>query len=73
VELADQGREDVGAFQVEIIPRPVEVGGLGADGVKAVLPPVGLAQLDLGDLGDGVTSARGLQRPGQQVLFSRPG
>lgn len=69
VELADQGREDVGAFQVEIVSWPVEVGGLGADGVKAVLPPVGLAQLDPGDLGNGIPFVGVFQRPGQQVLL----
>ncbi len=32
VELADEGREDVGGLEVEVVAGAVEVGGHGADG-----------------------------------------
>ena len=69
MELADQGREDVGAFQVEVIVGAIEVGGHGRDEVAAVLLPVGLAELDAGDLGDGVGLVGRLQIAAEQVFL----
>ncbi|GBE48596.1 hypothetical protein BMS3Bbin12_01776 [bacterium BMS3Bbin12] len=69
VELADEGREDVGGLEVEVVAGAVEVGGHGADGVEAVLAPVGLAHLDAGDLGHGVPLIGRFQRTAQQVFF----
>ena len=54
VHLADQRRDDVAGREVEIVAGAVEVGRHGADEVAAVLPAVGLAQLDAGDLGQRV-------------------
>ena len=69
VELADQGREDVGAFQVEVVVGAIEVGGHGRDEVAAVLLMVGLAKLDAGDLGDGVGFVGRLQKAAEQVFL----
>jgi hypothetical protein len=44
----------VTAQKVEVVARPIQVGRQSADEVAAVLAPVGLAQLDAGDLGDRV-------------------
>jgi hypothetical protein len=69
VELAEEGGQDVGGLQVVVVVGPVEVGGHGADEVAAMLAPEGLAELDAGDLGDGVPLVGGLERPGQEVFF----
>ena len=69
VELADQRRQHMGIGQIEVIPRPVEIGRHQRDGVEAVLAPVGLTQLDAGDLGDRIPLVGGLQRPGEQAIL----
>jgi hypothetical protein len=69
VELADQRRDDVAVGEVEVVARAIEVGGHHAAEVGAVLPVVGFAQLDAGDLGDGVGLVGGFQRAGEQRRF----
>lgn len=66
VRLDDQGRHDMALHQVEIVARAIEIGRHDGDEVAAVLPAVGLAQLDAGDLGDGVPLVGRLQRAGEQ-------
>ena len=55
--------------QVEIVARAVEVGRHDRDEVAAILPAIGLAELDAGDLGDRIPLVGGLQRAGQQGAF----
>ena len=69
MEATDQGRDDVAVFRVVIVARAVEIGGHGADGVKAVLLPVGLTHPDAGNLGQRIGVIGGFQRAGQQVFF----
>ena len=69
VELADQRRQHVRAGEVEVVVRAVEVGRHRRDEVAAVLRPVGLAQLDAGDLRDGVGLVGRLERAGEQLLL----
>ena len=66
VELAQQRRQDVRAVQVVVVAGAVEVRGHRRDAVTPVLPAIGLAQLDAGDLGDGVPFVGRFQRAGQQ-------
>lgn len=63
VALADQGREVMGVFQVKAIVVAVEVGGHHPDETAAVLPFVGPAHLNPGNLG---------HRIGGVGLFRRP-
>ena len=56
-------------FEIEIVAGTVEVGRHRRDEIGAVLPAIGLAQLDPGDLGDRVPFVRRLQRAGQQRVF----
>ena len=53
-------------LQVVVVARTVQVGRHGRNEVVAVLVPVGLAEFDAGNLGDGVGLVGGFQRPGQQ-------
>ena len=69
VEFADQGGQDVGGLQVEIVVRAVQVGGHDRDEGGAVLPVVGVALFHAGDFGDGVRRVRRLQRAGEQGVF----
>ena len=55
--------------QIEVVAGAVEVGRHRRDEVAAVLPAVGLAQLDAGDLGDRVPLVGRLERPGQQRVL----
>jgi len=74
MEFADQRRQDVGGFQVEVVVRAVQVGGHDRDIGGPVLAVVGVAHLDPGDLGDGVGRIGGFQRAGEQgVLADRLG
>ena len=69
MEPAHQGRQYVSTLHVEVVPRPVEVGRHGRDEVVAVLLPVRLAELDTGDLGEGIALVGRLQGPAQQGLL----
>src|SRR5262245_6708706 len=69
VELAYQRRNDVRTLQVEIVSRPVEVGGHQADSVETVLAAIGLNQLNACDFGDGIPLIRWLERTRQKGFF----
>ena len=69
VRLADQRRQDVARLQVEVVAGAVEIGRHRRDEVAAVLPAIGLAQLDAGDLGDRVPLVGRLERAGQQRVL----
>ena len=56
-------------MQVEIVARAVEVGRHGGDVVAAMLPAVGLGQLDAGDLGDRIPFVGRLERAGEQCVL----
>ena len=71
VELADEGRNDVAVLQVIIVARTVQVGRHGRDEVGPVLVPVGLAQFDARNLGDGVGLVGRFERPGQQGVLDQ--
>ena len=69
MRLADQRRQDVAVGEVVVVVGAVEIGGHHTDVAGAVLAVHALAQLDAGDLGDGVGLVGRLQRPGQQVFL----
>ncbi len=52
--------------QVEIVTRAVKVGRHDGDEVAAILPAVGLTELDAGDLGDGIPLVGRLQSTREQ-------
>ena len=54
MEFADEGGEDVGVGEVEVVVDAVEVGGHGGDEVNAILLVIGFAEFESGDFGDGV-------------------
>jgi hypothetical protein len=56
-------------LQVEIIPGTVKVRRHGRNEVCAMLPCIGLAELDSGDFRDRVRFVRWLKSPGQKRLF----
>src|SRR4051812_26880439 len=70
VEAAHQRRQHVGALEIEVVVRTIEIGRHGRDEVAAILPAVGLAELDARDLGDGVGLVGGLQQAGEQILLA---
>jgi hypothetical protein len=70
VELAEQRRDDVAVLEVEVVAGAVEVGGHDAAEVAPVLAVVALAELDAGDLGDGVGLVGGLERAGEQGVLA---
>jgi len=67
--LADERGQNVRVGQVVVVSGAVEVGGHDGEVAGAVLAVVAPAQLNAGDLGDGVGPVGGFQRPGEQVLF----
>jgi hypothetical protein len=69
METPDQGRQHMRAKRIVVVARTVEVGGHGGDEVAAVLAPVGLAELDAGNLGDGVPLVGRLEGAAQQELL----
>lgn len=69
MEAPDQGGQDMRTEWIVVITRTIQVGGHGGDEVTAMLPSVGLAELDAGDLGDGVPFVGRLQRAGEQVFL----
>jgi hypothetical protein len=60
----------VAVLGVIIVARPVEIGRHHRDEVDAVLAPIGLAQLDAGDLGDRVPLIGRLERSGEHLLLA---
>jgi hypothetical protein len=69
VRLVQQGRDHVTRGRIEVVAWPVEVRRHGRDEVAAVLTPVGLAQFQAGNLGNGVPLIGRLQRAGQEGVF----
>lgn len=70
VRLADQSRQDVAGLQIEIVARPVEVGRHGRDEVTAMLPAIGLGELDPGDLSDGAPLIGRLEAHGEDGILA---
>ena len=74
MEAANERWDYVRVFRVVVVARAVEVGGHDATVVHpvagAVLAVVALAQLDAGDLGDGVGLVGGFQPAGEQGVFA---
>ena len=69
---------DVAGFEIEVVARPVQVGGHGGDEPAAELLAVRLAELDAGNLGDGVRLVGRFELTGEQGalghrLFGEPG
>ena len=69
VEFTDESGQDVGGFQVEVVPGAVDVGGHDGQEIGAVLLVVVAAELDGGYLGHGVGFVGGLEDSGEKVLF----
>ena len=70
MEPAQERRQDVALFEVEVVVRPVEIRRHRADEVEAVLAAVVGAELQSGDLGERVAFVRRLQRASEQRVFS---
>lgn len=64
VEFPNQGGQNVGAFEIEVVVRAVEIGGNGGNEVASVLAPVGLAEFDTGNLGDCIRFVCRFEIPG---------
>ena len=56
-------------MKVEIISRPIQIGGHECNGIEPVLTPVSLAHLQARYLGNGIPLVGRLQRAGQQIVF----
>ena len=69
MKAAQQTGDDVGVLGVEVVPRAIEVGGHDAAVVAAMLTVIALAELDAGDLGEGVGFVGRLQGAGEQGLL----
>ena len=70
VDLPDECGEDMGGMEVEVVMRPVEVRGHGGEEGFSVFAGVGLAELDAGDLGEGIGVVCGLERAGEEGVFA---
>ena len=69
MEPANQSRKHMAVLGMEIVARPVKVGRHDRAVVGAMLAIIALAQLDSGNLGDGVRLVGGFKHPGQQRTF----
>ena len=69
MEAPDQRRKHVRTERVVVVAGAVQVGGHRRDEITPVLATVGLAELDAGDLGDGIPLVGGFQRAAQEVLL----
>jgi hypothetical protein len=69
VHLSQQGGKHVRTLQIEIIAWPVKIGRHGADENPAILPGVGLAKPDAGNLRDGIRFVCRLEGSRQQSGF----
>lgn len=65
----DQRRDHMAVFRMIIIAWAVQIGGHGADRIKAILLAVCLAHLDSRDFRQGVCVVGGFQRSGEQASF----
>ena len=70
METADQGGQDVAVLGVEVVAGPVKVGRHDRAVVGAMLAVVAFAELDAGDLGDGIGLVRRLQHAGQERVLA---
>ena len=70
VDLADEGGEDVGGVEVEVVEGAVEIRRHPGDEVAAVLARVGLAESDAGDFGEGVGFVGGFEGAGEEGVFA---
>jgi len=52
-----------------VVAGAIQIGGHGADGVKAILLTIGLAHLDARNFRQSVSIIGWFQRPGEQILF----
>ncbi len=69
VAFADQRRQHVRRGQVVVVARPVQVGRHRGKVAGAVLPVVGGAHLDAGDLRQRIGAVGGLQLAGEEVVL----
>lgn len=69
MKTADKRRDHMAVLRMVVVAGAVQIGGHGADGVKAVLFAVGLTHLDAGYFGQGIGVVGGLQRAGEQIFF----
>ena len=69
MDFPDQGREDMGGFEVIVVVGTIEVGGHDRDEIAAILPVITFTHLDAGNLGNGVGLVGLLQESGKQVLL----
>ena len=59
----------MGVLGIEVVARAVEIGGHDGEILGVVLPVVGRAHLDPGDLGHRIRAVGGLQGSGEQILL----
>lgn len=69
MDFADEGRKDVGFFEVEVVVGAVQVGWHNGQEVGAVLDVVAFTHLDAGNLRNGIGFVGVFQRAGEQVFF----
>lgn len=69
VDAAEEGRQDVAVFGVEVVSGPVEIGGHHAAEVGIPLPVEAFAHLDARYLGYGVRFVGRFQGAGEEVLL----
>ena len=67
--LAQQRGRHVAVLQVEVVTRAEQVGRHGGNEIVPELAPVGLTQLDAGDLGHRVPLVGGFERAGQKRVL----
>ena len=67
--FADQRGQDVAVGEVVVVVGAVKVGGHDAHIAGAVLAVAAFAQLDAGDLGDGIGLVGLFQRAGEKVVL----
>ena len=69
MKLPEKGRQYMAGAQVEIVVRPIEIGGHATYSVETVLTAIGLAHFNPGDFGNGIPLVGRLQGALQQVFF----
>jgi len=68
-QFADHGGDNVAVGKVIVVARAVEIGGHDGKVLGAVLPVIGPAHFNAGNLGQGVGTISGLQRTGEEVVL----
>src|SRR5438132_183604 len=69
MKLANERRQHMRSFQIEVVSWAIEISRHYANDIKAILPLVSLAHLDSGNLGDRIGFIRRLKRATQQVFL----